>query len=63
MKVMYVFKDYISGETGVFTSYEKALEFQKAWLKMGIDENWDVWEDDYTIIEAKVNPTIENFWD
>lgn len=62
METMYIFKDYVSGGTGIFTSYEKALEFQKAWLKMGIDEDWGIWEDDYAIIETKVNPTVEDFW-
>lgn len=58
-KKVWLFRDLWDGREAVFTSYKKAMKFEKKYLHTAIDEDWSP---EYEITEIEINPSVKKLF-
>lgn len=58
-KKVWLFRDLWDGKEAIFTSYKKAMKFEKKFLLTSIKEDWS---SKYEIKEIEVNPSVKKLF-
>ena len=59
-KKVWLFIDLIDGREAIFTSYKKAMKFEKKFLLTAIKEDWST--EYYRITEIEINPSVKKLF-
>lgn len=58
-KKVWLFRDLMDGREAIFTSYKKAMKFEKKFLLTAIKEDWST---EYRITEIEINPSVKKLF-